>query len=167
MSAQGTRGDEIRIPEPQPDVVHPMAEFFNHQRRRLRMRKDARVPRSSGRRAVVTMVHNEAVFLPIWLRYYSRFFSPEDIYVLDHETTDGSTDREASYASRSPTSRVDHAWMASTDRAGCSASSSTRHDVVLATDVDEIVAPDPQRGTWASTIDRFGEEVGQLPTATS
>ena len=28
------RRPKIRIPEPQPDVVHPMAEFFNHQRRR-------------------------------------------------------------------------------------------------------------------------------------
>ena len=37
------------------------------------------------------MVYNEAVFLPIWLRYYSRFFAPDDIYVLDHESTDGST----------------------------------------------------------------------------
>ena len=37
------------------------------------------------RRAVQTMVQNEAVFLPIWLRYYSRFFAPDDIYVFDHE----------------------------------------------------------------------------------
>ena len=42
-------------------------------------------------RAVTTMVYNEPVFLPIWLRYYSRFFAPEDIYVLDHQSTDGST----------------------------------------------------------------------------
>ena len=38
------------------------------------------------------MVHNEAIFLPIWLRYYSRFFAADDIYVLDNDTTDGSTD---------------------------------------------------------------------------
>ena len=44
------------------------------------------------RRAVVTIVHNEPVFLPIWLGYYSRFFAAEDIYVLDNESTDGSTD---------------------------------------------------------------------------
>ena len=42
-------------------------------------------------RAVLTMVYNESVFLPIWLRYYSRFFAPEDIYVLDHQSDDGST----------------------------------------------------------------------------
>ena len=46
----------------------------------------------SRRRAVLTIVHNEPVFLPIWLRFYSRFFAADDIYVLDNDTTDGSTD---------------------------------------------------------------------------
>ena len=35
-------------------------------------------------RAVVTMAQNENIFLPVWWKYYSRFFAPEDIYVLDH-----------------------------------------------------------------------------------
>lgn len=42
------------------------------------------------RTAVFTMARDERVFLPIWLRYYSQFFSPEDIYVYNHRTTDGS-----------------------------------------------------------------------------
>ena len=42
-------------------------------------------------RAVITMAKNESVFLPIWWRYYAQFFLPEDIYILDHESTDGST----------------------------------------------------------------------------
>ena len=46
--------------------------------------------RRRKRRAVVTIVHNEPVFLPLWLRYYSRFFAAEDIYVLDNQSTDGS-----------------------------------------------------------------------------
>ncbi len=33
-------------------------------------------------RAVFTKVHNEPVFFPVWLSYYSRFFEPQDIYVL-------------------------------------------------------------------------------------
>lgn len=43
-------------------------------------------------RAAITIVHNEPVFLPIWLRYYARFFGAEDLYVLDNDTTGGSTD---------------------------------------------------------------------------
>lgn len=42
--------------------------------------------------AVFTMARDEWVFLPIWLRYYSRFFAPEDIYVFNHRSTDGSVE---------------------------------------------------------------------------
>jgi hypothetical protein len=43
-------------------------------------------------KAVFTIVKNEKVMLPLWLRYYSKYFSAEDMYVLDHQSTDGSTD---------------------------------------------------------------------------
>lgn len=39
---------------------------------------------------VVTYVHNENFFLPIWLNYYSKIFSPNDIYVIDNNTSDNS-----------------------------------------------------------------------------
>ncbi len=42
--------------------------------------------------AIFTMVRDEQVFLPIWLRYYSRFFAPGDIYVFNHRSTDGSVE---------------------------------------------------------------------------
>ena len=42
--------------------------------------------------AIFTMARNENIFLPIWLRYYSNFFAPEDIFILDHLTDNGSTD---------------------------------------------------------------------------
>jgi len=38
--------------------------------------------------AVFTMVRNEAVFLPLWLRHYNR--TGADLHVLDHESNDGS-----------------------------------------------------------------------------
>lgn len=41
--------------------------------------------------AVFTTVKNESIFLPIWLRHYQQYFANEDIYVLDHSSTDGST----------------------------------------------------------------------------
>lgn len=40
--------------------------------------------------AIFTMVRDEKVFLPIWLKYYSKYFNSKDIYVIDHETKDGS-----------------------------------------------------------------------------
>jgi hypothetical protein len=43
-------------------------------------------------RAIITIVQNGNKFLPIWYRYYSKFFMPQDIYILDYGTTDGSLD---------------------------------------------------------------------------
>lgn len=42
--------------------------------------------------AVFTIVKNEPYFLDIWLRHYKRFFDNEDIYVVDHQSDDGSTE---------------------------------------------------------------------------
>lgn len=38
------------------------------------------------------MVRNEGLFLPFWMRYYGRFFHPDDIWVYDNDSIDGSTD---------------------------------------------------------------------------
>ncbi len=59
------------------------------------------------RRAIFTVVRDEAVFLPIWLRYYSRHFSARDIFIFDHGSTDGSVDAARSRF-RFQSSRVDH-----------------------------------------------------------
>jgi hypothetical protein len=42
--------------------------------------------------AVFTIVKNENYFLPIWLKHYKKYFTNDDIYVLDHQSTDGSTE---------------------------------------------------------------------------
>jgi len=102
------------------------------------------------------MVHDESVFLPIWLGYYTQFFGCDDIYVFDHDTTDGSTDG-AEYH-RLPVSHagVDHAWMVDTI-AAMQHELLERYDMVLVTDVDEIVAPDPDWGTLGDYLDQFDE----------
>lgn len=42
--------------------------------------------------AIFTIVKNESYFLPKWISYYKRFLEKEDIYVLDHQSNDGSTE---------------------------------------------------------------------------
>lgn len=42
--------------------------------------------------AVFVLSHNEKYHLPIWLKYYGENFGYENLYVLDHDTKDGSTD---------------------------------------------------------------------------
>src|SRR5690348_4052778 len=109
------------------------------------------------RRALITMVHDEAFFLPIWLGYYSRYFEPADIYVLDHDTTDGSTDREGFV--RIPVSHdaVDHTWMVETIQA-LQHKLFEEYDVVVVTDVDEIIVPNPVFTNLGEYLDEFDQE---------
>jgi hypothetical protein len=137
---------------------HPMAAWFEDARRRRREHYATRSPPLARRtRAIVTIVHNEPVFLPIWLRYYSRFFGPQDTYVLDNGST-GQTIEQRGFV-RIPVSNdtVDHVWMVDTIEE-LQHELLQRYDVVLVTDVDEIVVPDPRFGTLGDYIDRFDEE---------
>jgi hypothetical protein len=110
------------------------------------------------RAAVITMVHNEDVFFPIWLEYYSRFFGPEEIYVFDHESTDGSTELNGFIRIPVTHDSVDHVWMLETIQSLQNELISSSYEVVLVTDVDEIVAPDPRWGTLRQYIDRIDED---------
>jgi hypothetical protein len=144
----------VDVPEPREDVQHRLAHQFDSLRRR---RRERRAPVGTHKRgAALTIVRNEPVFLPIWLRYYSQFFPPEDLYVLDHGTSDGSTDRGGFV--RIPVSHdtVDHTWMVRTIE-DHQHELIKRYDVVVVTDVDEIVAPHPELGTLADYIDRLEE----------
>jgi hypothetical protein len=152
------------LEEPLPELfpwdapTHPLAPNFRDMRSLLRVLAHNRPRRERPRRrALLTMVHNESVFLPLWLRYYSQFFAPEDIYVLDNETTDGSTDREGFHRIPVSNARVDHTWMVDV---------AERHqrellesyELVMVTDVDEIIALAPARGDLGSYLDRFDDE---------
>jgi hypothetical protein len=63
-------------------------------------------------KAVFTIVKNEKVMLPIWLRYYSQHFTHADMFVLDHQTTDGSTqDLPCKRRPIASDYAFDHAWL--------------------------------------------------------
>jgi hypothetical protein len=145
---------DARTYDPVP-VEPPFSDFFEPLRQ---SRRDARLAPGSEpqRSAIVTMVHNEPAFLPIWLRYYSRFFEPRDIYVLDNDTTDGSTEGGGFVRIPAHHDRVDHEWMVGRIQ-------ELQHellgdyDVVVVTDVDEIVAPHPSWGTLGDYLAGFAE----------
>ena len=144
--------------EPWDSPDHLMGPWFEKARRERRERHASRSPVGRPpKRALITMVHNEPVFLPIWLRYYSRFFDPRDIYVLDNETTDGSTAGDGFVRIPVAQDRVDHTWMVRTIE-GLQHELLGRYDVVVVTDVDEIIAPTPVLGSLGEYLDRFDEE---------
>jgi hypothetical protein len=149
--------EKTMIPEVHDHVEPPLGEFWEpikqdraHRRRLQRLGADKR-------RAAITIVHNEPVFLPIWLSYYSRFFAPDDIYVLDNDTTDGSTDRSGFNHIPVHRDSVDHTWMVETVQRLQHELLEDDYDVVLVTDVDEIVTPAPEWGDLGTYIDEFSE----------
>lgn len=145
--------------KPYDSPHHPMAPWFADARRvraerHAKQHSDASKPRT---RALITIVNNEPVFLPIWLRYYSRFFAPEDIYVLDNDSTDDVINRGG--FERIPVSRngLDNLWMVHKVET-LQRELLSRYDVVVVTDVDELIAPAPEMGTLGQYLDRFDEE---------
>jgi len=107
--------------------------------------------------AVVTMVYDEPVFFPLWHRYYSRFFGPADMYVIDHQTTDGSLDEGEFVRMEAEHPSNDRIWRTRLVE-DVQRQLLERYDVVLTTDVDEIVAPDPSVGTLADYLRSFEDD---------
>ncbi len=103
--------------------------------------------RSGARaRAAFTIVQDESVMLPLWLDYYGRHFDPEDLYVLDHGSSDGSTANLEGRCHVIPVHReaaFDHHWLRSTVELfqGFLLNS---YDTVLFAEVDEFVIADPR-----------------------
>jgi hypothetical protein len=156
MSTHDTQPKPVLEPGDSPD--HPMAPWFAGARQQRRERRASR-PRKAGirTRAVATIVHNEFVFLPIWLRYYSRFFAPEDIYVLDNNSTDEAMRAGGFVRIPAEQGSVDHIWMVE-QLQGLQHELLRRYDVVLVTDVDELIAPDPAHGTLGEYLEEFDDE---------
>ena len=147
--------DEVRG----PDYPHPMSRFFEGWRA-MRSEHYASRPPGKGaaqRRAIITIANNEPIFFPIWLGYYSRFFAPEDIYVLDHQTDDGSLDGGGFVRIPVEHESFDQVWMQSIIREH-QHNLLDSYDVVVVTDVDEIIAPHPSKGTLGDYIDHLDED---------
>ncbi|MFA6636887.1 MAG: glycosyltransferase family 2 protein [Candidatus Omnitrophota bacterium] len=97
---------------------------------------------------VFTFVRNENVFLPIWLKYYSKFFSGSDIYVLDHSSDDGSV---AECRKKYDFNVVDIPFVSYNVALKTSVARKKQADLlnvyeyVLYADADEIIIPHPRR----------------------
>jgi hypothetical protein len=99
------------------------------------------------RHAAFTIVHNEPVMLPLWLDYYGRHFDPDDLYVLDHDSTDGSTADLDGRCHVVPVHReaaFDHHWLKSTVEQ-FQEFLLRSYDAVLFAEADEFVLADPRR----------------------
>ena len=93
--------------------------------------------------AVFTIVKNENYFLPIWLKYYKQFFSDSDIYVLDHQSNDGSTDNlTVNVVPIINEVAFDHAWLTETVE-NQQAKLLEKYECVIFAESDELIySPD-------------------------
>lgn len=93
------------------------------------------------------MVHNEDFFLPIWLRHVLRYLEPRDVYIIDHDSTDGSVEQAAEefgihISSESHASYGDFEWVTETIKKYF-ARLVESYSYVLYLDVDEFAVVDP------------------------
>ncbi len=91
--------------------------------------------------AAFTMAFNESIFLPAWFSYYANNFGPENLYLLDHGSDDGSADIFA----RDRRLALGRSELDERERAERVAEYQAyllrRYDVVVFTDTDEILIP--------------------------
>lgn len=94
--------------------------------------------------AAITMVYNEPVYLPIWLKHYGAQVGIENCYVIDHGSDDGSTDGlKGCNVVRIPRSPYDPHKQSAFNSLFCS-SMTNWYDRVIYSDVDEILLADPK-----------------------
>ena len=93
--------------------------------------------------AIVTLVRNGAPIFPVWLNYYRKHFAPQHIYVLDHDSTDGTTSgldvnvvpvHNSKYLDMQWQNDLTHEWQAKL---------LGQYEYYIFVDADEILIADP------------------------
>ena len=95
--------------------------------------------------AIFTLVHNEKHFLPLWVFYYSSLFGMENLYILDHESTDGSTNNlKCNVKIIRHNTLHDDDWMIEVLKEE-QKRLLEEYDYVVCADADEFIIPDPDK----------------------
>jgi Glycosyl transferase family 2 len=94
--------------------------------------------------AAITMVYNEPIFLPIWLNYYGSKLEYENLFIIDDGSTDGCVnDRRIVNLIKKKKGKFDEEDRAR-DVSSLQQNLLKSYDVVIYSDVDEIIVPDPR-----------------------
>lgn len=112
-------------------------------------------------KAVFTIQHNEKLFLPIWLSHYSKYFNPQDIYVICHRTEPEIMEELRNglpFQERilDDGKLFDHEFLRGTVR-NLQKELLEKYEYVLFSEVDEIVEATPPK-KLGKFIDSFSED---------
>lgn len=88
--------------------------------------------------AIFTLEHREDFFLPIWIKYYSKHFAPEDMYILAHNSDKIETDCNVEYLNTDEI--FNHDWLLNVVHSK-QKELLEKYDYVVFTDCDEIIIP--------------------------
>jgi hypothetical protein len=96
--------------------------------------------------ALFTIVRDEPIFLPIWERYYTKYFDACDIYILDNQSSDPTTLGIAKKYNRLRiyNETVDYFWLTNTAKEFQKFLLQS-YEYVLYTDCDEIIFTNPEK----------------------
>jgi len=97
--------------------------------------------------AVMTMVHDEERMLPRWIEYYGKQVGVDNLLVLDDNSSDNSTEGLPCSVIKLPEHPWKQAWGVARVGLGNRIAEGflTFYDVVIFTDVDEFLVPDPEK----------------------
>lgn len=95
----------------------------------------------------MTMVRDEADMLPRWVDYYGSQFSPDDLFVIDDNSVDGSTASLPGSLFRMPPAPYAKNWMQTRNELANAFARGllSTYQTVIFTDVDEFLVPDPAK----------------------
>ncbi len=123
-----------------------------------------RDPEAPLRIAALTFVRDEGRMLPLWIKYYGAQLGTENLYVVDDNSVDGSTDDLPCDVLRVPPvreGRFESTRMAFL--AGQSAALLAFYDCVVFCDADEFIVPDPEvYAGLREFIERQGPDVAAV-----
>jgi hypothetical protein len=89
--------------------------------------------------AVFTIVKNESYFLPIWIKHHKKYFDESDIYVLDHQSNDGSTENiTVNVVQVFNEFAFDHSWLVATVQ-NFQKDLLQKYECVLFAEADELI----------------------------